>query len=122
SIAGVTPLADRFAAHGLPLADVQSAVTAFEQAAGTRITVREGHASARAGIRTARGGARQVIARLDAVVANTVHDPMALAAWAVARRMPPSGAKHPRAVPPPAAASGSQAAAVPLTAAGGPQA
>lgn len=115
--AEATPLADRFIAHGLPatfLADLRSALAGFEHAAQTRMTARETHASARAGIRAAFDAAREVIARLDAIVPNTVRDnPVTLAAWALARRVPRAAAGRDGGVP-----RDGQATAASTTAAG----
>jgi hypothetical protein len=85
------PLRAELVDHGLPktfLADLESALEAFQQASRDRFDAREAGASARAGIDTALESALTAVSRLDAVVANTLRDePELLAAWTAARKV-----------------------------------
>jgi hypothetical protein len=85
------PLKTQFLAHGMPktfLADLRTALEAFERATQDRLAAREASAGAKAGIATALEAALLALTRLDAVVLNTLRDkPMRLAAWTSARRV-----------------------------------
>jgi len=87
----LAPLAAEFVAHGMPksvLADLRAALEAFEQATQERASAREAHVTARAGITVTMDVALAAVARLDAIVTNTLRDnPTLLAAWVSARRV-----------------------------------
>jgi hypothetical protein len=102
----LAPLAAEFVAHGMPkavLAELQGAVQAFEHATQERASAREAHVTARAGITVTMNVALAAVARLDAVVTNTLRDnPTLLAAWVSARRVERVRAAEPPAAPAPA--------------------
>ena len=106
-------------AHGLPstfVADLGTAIDAFEHARSTRTAATETHVAARASIRAAMDGALAALPQVDAIVENRVAgDPGLLAAWRsarhVAERMPSTPA--PAAA---AAATSTPAAATPAAA------
>jgi hypothetical protein len=87
----LVPFKAQFVAYGLPksfLADLQATLDAFERATQDRLAGRETSAAAAAGINTAMDGALAALARLDAIVANTMgEEPTLLAAWTAARRV-----------------------------------
>ncbi len=100
-IADAAPLAPRFIEHALPttpLADVQAALEAFEGATLDPVAAHAARASARAGLTAALGAAGQALARLDAIVPNTLRaQPAMLAAWKVARHVQRAAATRPAA-------------------------
>jgi hypothetical protein len=85
------PLKAQFLAHGMPktfLADLRAALEAFERATQDRLAAREARAGAKAGIDMALEDALRALARLDAVVLNTLRDkPTLQTAWTSARRV-----------------------------------
>ena len=87
SLLEAAPLAPQFMEHGLRLADLQEAIEAFEGAARDDVAARETRASAGAGMTAALAAADEALARLDAIVPNTLRDPTLLAAWRVARHV-----------------------------------
>ncbi len=107
-------LASPFIAHGLPagfLAELQAALDAFEGTARDRVAARGARASARAGITATLDAADEAVARLDAIVPNTLRgEPALLAAWRVARHIQRTGTAaagpaEPAPVPAPAVAA-----------------
>jgi hypothetical protein len=101
----LVPFKAQFVAYGLPksfLADLQATFDAFERATQDRLAGREASAAAAAGIAEVMEGALTDLARLDAIVANTLEDePTLLAAWTAARRVTRvrAGAQRQAAVP-----------------------
>jgi len=85
------PLAASFIAHGLPpsfVTDLQAALASFEQATSGRVTAKEVHVGARAGIMAAINEAFAILPRLDAIVENrAAGDAALLAAWRSARHV-----------------------------------
>ncbi len=90
-VARAAPLAPSFVAHGLPeafVADLESALGAFERAASDRETARQARAGACAGVAVGLKAASAHLTRLDAIVKNRVRDnPTLCAAWVMARRV-----------------------------------
>jgi hypothetical protein len=117
----LAPLAAEFVAHGMPKsvhADLQAAVQAFEDATKERAGARDAHVTAHAGITVTMNTALAAVARLDAVVTNTLRDnPTLLAAWVSARRVERVRAAEPPAAPAPIPAVAAAPARPPAVAA-----
>jgi hypothetical protein len=90
--AAATPCAADFAAHGIPIPDVESRTAAFEQALQDRGVRLEDRVKARAEIDASFSRALDAVAVLDVNVANCLaSDSVALAVWKHDRRL-----KYPR--------------------------
>ena len=86
--ASARPCAAQFAGHGIPLADVDVAIGAFEQALHQRGRGRDDRVKARAAIEAAFTRAMDAIEALDVSVANCfTGEPVALAVWRHDRRL-----------------------------------
>ena len=86
--ASAAPSATQFAAHGIPLAEVDERVAAFEQALHERGMRRNDRIKARAEIAASFQRAMDAVDVLDVTVANVfTADPVALAVWKHDRRV-----------------------------------
>jgi hypothetical protein len=85
------PLERELVAHAMPvtvLDDLTTAIDEFEQTMHARYKATGAHVGARVGIETAVARGFAAVRRLDAIVANHLHDnPGVLAAWKNARRV-----------------------------------
>lgn len=86
--ASARPCDPQFAGHGIPLAEVDAAIGAFEQALHQRGMGRDDRVKARAEIEAAFTRALDAVAALDVSVANCfTADPVVLAVWRHDRRV-----------------------------------
>ena len=108
------PLLKAFIAHDMPatfLTQLNADLQEFERAIRDHAVGKDKHIAARAGIDTAIEAGLTAVQRLDAIVANRLHDdPTTLAVWDSARHVErtaraKNGAPSPVPVPPPAPAS-----------------
>jgi len=82
------PYAAAFAAHGIPLSEVEARIAAFEQAQHERGMLRDERVKVRAEITAAFARAMDAVATLQVNVDNTLaNDPVALAVWKQDRRL-----------------------------------
>lgn len=86
--AAAAPCAGPFAAHGIPIAEVEAGATALEQALQERGSRREDRVKARAAIEAVFAHAMRAVKTLDVTVANCLAgDPVSLAVWRHDRRI-----------------------------------
>ena len=90
-VEAAAPLEDELVAHAMPAAwmkELKAAIDSFEQAMHDRHMATGAHVGARVGIETAVAKGFAAVQRLDAIVANQMHDsPEPLCAWKRARRV-----------------------------------
>ena len=99
----VTPLADPFAAQGLPanvLADLPGQIAALKQAKLAQAAGKERHLTANAAILTALDSGDEAVAALEKILVASQQDPDAMTAWNCAKRVGPSRAKEAAVVVP----------------------
>ena len=98
-----TPLADRFAGHGLPatvVTDLPAQIAALEQAILRQKEGRETHVGAKAAAMAALASGSTAMDVLERIYLNAFgDDPNAVAMWHNARRVGPSRAKEAGVVP-----------------------
>jgi hypothetical protein len=86
--AAAAPCAAEFAAHGIPVPELERHIAAFDQARHERAAHQEDHVTARAEIKTSFSRAMDAVAVLDVNVANYLaSDVVALAVWKYDRRL-----------------------------------
>ena len=86
--AAAAPCAEQFAAHGIPIAEVETRVAALEHAVQERGMRRDERVKARAAIESVFAGAMHAVKTLDVIVANCLSgDPVTLAVWRQNRRL-----------------------------------
>jgi hypothetical protein len=86
--AAAAPCAAGFAVHGIPLAELEGRIAAFEQAVHERGLGRDERVKARAEIEASFSRAMDAVEVLDVTVANSLSsDAVALAVWKFDRRM-----------------------------------
>lgn len=109
----VEPFARQFVVLGMPdtfPSGLQAAIQRFEEAVRYQQAGQRAHTSARMSIASAWASGLSALLKLDALVANTVRDPVALGVWGAARRVQSSRPRRrrrrasPPAAPPPATA------------------
>jgi len=100
----VEPFARQFVVLGMPdtfPSGLHATIQRFEEAVRYQQAGQRAHTSARMSIASAWAAGLSALLKLDALVANTVRDPVALGVWAAARRVQPSrpGRRRRRATP-----------------------
>ena len=87
-VAAAAPSATQFAAHGIPISEVEGRINALQQALQERGTGRDSRVKARAEIEASFSRAMVAVAVLDVTVANCLAaDPVALAVWKQDRQL-----------------------------------